>query len=89
MGLGRRPGAVQQVQHGGAAAGHAVHHFIVGVVGKAVQGGLLLAQRDDLRRHRAVVVRAVLASAGNAGAPQGFAQVASAGVGQEGLGQRR
>ncbi len=54
-----------------------------------MQGGLLLAQRQDLGCHRAVVMGPVLAGAGCTGAPQGLAQIAAAGVRQKGLHQRR
>ena len=85
-GLAGELGLVQQFQYGIGGAGHAVDQLVVGVAGKTMQGGLLLAQGHDLRGNGAVIVGAVVGATGHACVPQGFTQVAPCRESEKGLG---
>ena len=75
--LGRPPHLLQQLGHGLLGLGHRVGECIVGERRVAVQTRLLIAQAQDLARHRPVVVLAVMLAACRPGAPGLFAQVAA------------
>jgi len=90
--LQRRQGAgphlVEQGPHPVGGASHGVAQLELGVVGVAHQRRLALTQRQDLQRHRPVVVRAGVAATADPGAPGLLAQVAPLREAEEGQDQR-
>ena len=77
------PDVAEQLLHRAMGAGHGVGEREVGVAGVAVQPGLFVAQPQDLSRHVAVVVLAVVFAAADPGPPGLLAQVAALREGQE------
>ena len=81
--LGRLPDLLEQRGHGRLPAGHRVGQRVVGIARKAVQARLLVAQRQDLARDRAVVVLAGVLAAAGPGAPGLLAKITPLRKGQE------
>ena len=87
-GQGALPHVVEQGPHPVGRAGHGVGQLDVGIAGAAHQHGLALAQRQDLLRHRPVVLRTGVGAAADPGAPDLLAQIAPAREAQERQHQR-